>query len=328
MRIAVIGAGLSGLVAARELCDCSEVTVFEKSRGPGGRMATRYGNGFEFDHGAQFFTARSTAFREYLQPLIAEGVVACWQPRFAELHRNQVKATRDWDEAYPHYVGAPRMNAIGKRLAQDLDVRFDTTIATMERIGRDWRLSDAAGAALGHFDWVVCTMPAAQTASLAPAGSLIRQAASRAAMRACFALMLGFEESLSLSWQAALVRDADISWISVNSSKPGRPDAYTLVVHSTNAYADAHIDEEGGETVMAHLLREVSDVTGTDCRRAAFRQLQRWRYANADRRGGVGCLVDAKLQLAACGDWFRRGRVEAAFGSGLDLADRMRAQIT
>ena len=68
-RVAVIGAGLSGL-AARELSESSEVTVFEKSRGYGGRMATRYGGDFEFDHGAQFFTARSAEFQEFLEPLI------------------------------------------------------------------------------------------------------------------------------------------------------------------------------------------------------------------------------------------------------------------
>jgi predicted NAD/FAD-dependent oxidoreductase len=72
-RIAIIGAGLSGLVLARRLGDIAQVTIFEKFRSVGGRMATRYAHDYEFDHGAQFFTARTLEFREFLQPLVDDG---------------------------------------------------------------------------------------------------------------------------------------------------------------------------------------------------------------------------------------------------------------
>ncbi|MGB5248301.1 MAG: FAD-dependent oxidoreductase [Gammaproteobacteria bacterium] len=322
-RVAVIGAGLSGLVAARELSKCSEVTVFEKSRGFGGRMATRYGAGFEFDHGAQFFTARSPEFQAFLEPLIAHGTVACWHARFAELHREQVTSTGDWDDAYPHYVGAPRMNAIGSFLADGVTIRQNTTVARLERDADGWRLAESDGSALGRFDWVVCAMPAAQTAALLPADSRLCRLAEQVQMRACYALMLGFDKALSLPWQAALVHDADISWVSVNSSKPQRTDRFTLVVHSTNAYADANLDMRL-PLVQAHLLREVSELIGIDCGQASFCDLQRWRYANVDKQSGPRCLVDAKMRLAGCGDWLHHGRVEAAFLSGLTVAGKLR----
>lgn len=325
-RIAVIGAGLSGLVAARELHGCAAVTVFEKSRGFGGRMATRYRDDFEFDHGAQFFTARSPVFQDFLQPLIAKGVVVSWHARFAELERSKVAAIRDWDDAYPHYVGAPRMSAIGGYLAEGLDVRQNTTVAQLRRETDGWSLADSDGGALGRFDWVVCAMPAAQTAALLPAQSRLHRLASEVRMRACFALLLGFDKPMSLPWQAALVSAADISWISVNSSKPQRADGFTLVAHATNAYADANLDRDPSE-VQDHLLREVSAVTGIDCDDAASRQLQRWRYANADKRVGPGCFVENEMQLAGCGDWFLRGRVEAAFLSGVEAANDLRTTI-
>ncbi|MFZ9092741.1 MAG: NAD(P)-binding protein [Planctomycetaceae bacterium] len=40
--VAIIGAGLSGLTLANRLQNRAEVTVFEKSGGFGGRMATRH----------------------------------------------------------------------------------------------------------------------------------------------------------------------------------------------------------------------------------------------------------------------------------------------
>ena len=325
-RVAIIGAGLSGLVAARELSECSEVIIFEKSRGFGGRMATRYEEDFEFDHGAQFFTARSSAFQAYLRPLIDEGVVAVWHARFAELDYDKIAATREWGDTYPHYVGTPRMNAIGRYLADGLTIRRETTVARLEGEADAWRLADGDGNSLGNFDWIISSMPAAQTAALAPVDSTLRRVAANKRMRSCFALMLGFTQPLSLPWQAALVRGADISWVSVNSSKPGRPEQFTLVVHSTNAYADAHIDEDL-DVVCGHLLAEISSVAGIDCSAAAVCRLQRWRYANADKQEGAPFFVDAGSQLAACGDWFRRGRVEAAFTSGFALATELRVLL-
>lgn len=326
MRIAVIGAGLAGLVVARELREQAEVTVFEKSRGVGGRMATRYAAGFEFDHGAQFFTARSAAFQEYLRPLIERGVVAGWHARFAELDQGVVTTTRDWNNDYPHYVGAPRMNAVGGFIADGLEIRRSTMVARLQRECAGWQLLDTSGSALGRFDWVVCTLPAAQTAALIPADTSLARTASAVQMQSCFALMLGFEQDIELRWQAALVRGADISWVSVNSSKPGRPDRFTLVVHSTNAYAEAHFDDELA-AVTTHLVQEASALTDIDCAAAVCQELHRWRYANADRREGPGCSIDAELQLGGCGDWFRRGRVEAAFSSGHELAGELRAVL-
>lgn len=325
-RIAVIGAGLAGLVVASELSRRNEVTTFEKSRGVGGRMATRYAGDCEFDHGAQFFSARSDEFQAFLQPLIEQGIVSTWRARFAELRRSEITAERQWNDDYPHYVGTPRMNAIGKWLARSVNVRLETTVARLERSERRWLLFDDAGSELGWFDWVVVTAPAPQTAALLPKSSSIRAPSEAARMHACCAVMLAFEPQIELPFDAARVRDADISWISVNSSKPGRAERSCLVIHSTNAWADAHIDVPD-EPVLSHLLAECSEVLGIDVGTAAFCGMHRWRYANIGQRGGPDCAIDAELQLAACGDWFVRGRVEAAFTSAVALIDELRTHL-
>ena len=318
-RVAIIGAGLAGLVVARQLDARADVTVFEKSRGVGGRMATRYAADFEFDHGAQFFTARTPEFRQFLGPLIDAGAVANWPASFVELKGSTVAAARHWDDAYPHFVGTPRMNAIGKYLARGLDVRLQTPVVAIEKTSQGWQLQGESQAELGCFDWVVLTAPAAQTAILGEGIRNLDAACAAAAMHACFALLMGFDERRALDWDAALVREADISWISVNSSKPGRTNRMTLVVHSTNAWADAHIDDDTRE-VQHHLIGELARVLPVDVSEASVTRLHRWRYANLDRRRGPAFFLDRELQAAACGDWFIRGRVEAAFTSGFTLA--------
>ena len=135
--------------------------------------------------------------------------------------------------------------------------------------------------------------------------------------------MRGFARPLDLPWEAARMDNADISWISVNSSKPGRKSAFTLLVHSTNAWASEHVDADKSR-VREHLLGEASAVCGTDLRAADHCDLHRWRYANIDRQGGPDYYIDDEARLAACGDWFVRGRIEAAFTSANTLAMRLR----
>ena len=320
-RIAVIGAGLSGLVAARALARAHDVSVFEKSRGVGGRMATRYAGRFEFDHGAQFFTARSARFRRFLEPWLISGAIRPWNARFVELRRDRVSKRRDWHAGWPHFVGAPRMNALCHALADGLDLRLETRVATLGD-GPPWRLADAAGRPLGEYDWIVSTAPAPQTAQLLPADSPLVRFADTAGMQACYALMLGFDDAPDLPWQAARVLETDISWISVNSSKPGRSDAFTLVVHSSNAWAEAHVEDDE-HAVRAHLAAELHAVAGVDAGAAAHAALQRWRYANLPTREAGPAFVDRERQLAACGDWAIRGRVEAAYRAAADMLEQL-----
>lgn len=321
-RIAVIGAGMAGLVFARRLGASAEITVFEKSRGAGGRIATRYANEFEFDHGAQFFTAHSPAFRAFLKPLIDNGVVANWAARFVEIDRDRILCDRQWDADLPHFVGTARMNEIGKFLSRDLDIKFDTAITSIRRKCGLWNLIDNANNAFEGYDWVILTAPAPQTAILAADCGELELLCNEREFLGCFSLMLGFEAPVELPWHAALVRNSDVSWVSVNSSKPDRKSPFTLVVHSTNEWASTHIDGDT-DRVREHILSEASLACGRDLRGASHCQLHRWRYANIARQSGPTCFISDEKKIAACGDWFVHGRIEAAFSSASDLASQL-----
>lgn len=313
--VAVIGAGIAGLTVARALTPFADVTVFEKSRGPGGRVATRYADPWRFDHGAQFFTVRDERFREMLAPLLTAGQLAIWEARFAEFSGTTITARRQWDTEYPHYVGVPGMNALGQALAKDLDVRLGTRVEQVGYSGDGWQLAGADDL-LGTYDWLVMTAPCEQAKALLP--KLLGDTLPDAPMRGCYSLMLGFEAPLELDFDAALVREADISWISVNSSKPGRAAAPTLLVHATNRWADAHIEDAQAD-VETHLLAETERVIGRELA-PAHRALHRWRYANIDRQSGPTHALLPAQRLGVCGDWFVRGRIEAAAVSGVDMA--------
>jgi phytoene dehydrogenase-like protein len=62
MRVVVVGPGMAGLTAAHRLQRSGvSVVVVDKGRHPGGRLATReLSGGARADHGAQFFTVRTS----------------------------------------------------------------------------------------------------------------------------------------------------------------------------------------------------------------------------------------------------------------------------
>jgi renalase len=322
-RVAVIGAGLSALAFARALGDAAQIKLFEKSRGYGGRMATRRHDRFQFDHGAQFFTARSESFQSFLQPWLDAGVVARWDARFVEFEGDRPSARRRWLAEHPHYVAVPGMNALGRALGESLDVELSTRVGDICRADGDWQLRDDAGRDLGRFDWVVSSIPARQAAVLLPAEFAHLDVVDSCSMPGCYALMLGFTEPLALDWDAARVRESAISWISVDNSKPGRTADSSLLVQASNRWAEANMQQDD-HAVIAQLVAETSRVIGQDVSRADHVGLHRWRYANPGQRQGAQSLIDAGHRLAAFGDWCIHGRVESAFLSGLDAAQQIR----
>ena len=319
--IAIIGAGISGLSLARRIQSQFSYQLFEKSPAPGGRVASRMIANQHFDHGAQFFTARSPQFKRYLQSLIDAGSVADWQARFVEMDGNAINASRDWDDEYPHYVGVPDMAAIGRAMAHQQPVHFNTEIVGLKRQENSWYLQDREGQNHGPYDWVALTLPAPQTLALLPETFSDYNAIADIRMKACYALMLSLKADPGLPFEAALVKNADISWVSVNSSKPGRQ-GHSLLIHASNDWAEKYLDEDI-ESVKKQMVDTVVAVTGLDPQLIDASEVKRWVYANLPKQTQPPFYIDTALQIAACGDWCIKGRVEAAFNSGYKLGHKL-----
>nr|WP_296750589.1 FAD-dependent oxidoreductase [Thioalkalivibrio sp.] len=303
MKIAIIGAGMAGLSAANRLREAGvDCTVFEKSRGLGGRMATRRVGALHFDHGAQYFTARGMRLQSRLAQWQADGSVAEWLPG--------------------KWVGTPGMTAPARSLAEGLQVIREYRVTGLVGGPGHWRLvSDTAStSALGResFNAVIMAIPAPQIGLLAASAGVRFVELERVRYAPCLTLMLAFDGATGLREPSLSPRDGPVAWIARDHTKPGRASAVeTLVVHATPAWSREHVDDAAESTADA-LLRALRSHIGDA--EPAFRMVHRWLYARVEQTAEAPFLWDPVQLVGACGDWAGGPRVECAFESGEAMA--------
>lgn len=316
-RICVIGAGVSGLACAAALQDGHELVVVEKSRGIGGRMATRRtrvdgGPGPTFDHGAQYVTARGADFVAFIEERVADGTADVWVP-----------AGDQNDSGASRYVGVAHMPDLVRALAEGLDIRYEITAGEISSSGGQWNVEGVEG----QFDHVLSTAPAEQTLALIGQHVPFAAEIKRAEYDACMAAMFGFDNRLPINVDCARNICDRISWVARNASKPGRRFAGDQwVVHAPPEWSVQHLNSEK-DAIAADLLDAFRDWAGADIPAPSIVMGHRWKYAQVRTPVGSACLFDEASGLGVAGDWCIGPRVEAAFNSGIALADRVKSAL-
>ncbi|MCP3144727.1 NAD(P)/FAD-dependent oxidoreductase [Pyxidicoccus xibeiensis] len=326
-RVAVIGAGISGVALARALHSAGyPVQVFEKSRGAGGRMATRRTeDGGAFDHGAQYFTARDALFQEQVRRWMDAGLAAEWNGVIGTLEHGRV--TRS-EREHTRYVGVPGMGAGVKQLAEELALHREVRVERLEREGPAWRLFAESGPVPGVFDVVVAAVPAPQAVPLLAGAPGLAARAGSVRMQPCLAVMARFASSVELEVDAAFVHGSPLSWIAREEGKPGRrtvhPGEERWVLHGSPE-ASREALEDAPEQVATRWVEAFAAATGRDMRPVEA-VAHRWRYALPAPAREESFLFDAASGLGACGDWCGGPRVEGAFLSGVALARHLHSR--
>lgn len=326
-KVAIIGAGLSGLTLADQIAKKCHVTVFEKSNQVSGRLASRSYSKYKFDHGAQFFTAKSKDFSSFALSLMNANIIKQWNARFVEINGHQIIKTRNWDNDFPHYTGIPEMSAIGlylqnKLIDKNVFFNLNTNVSSIDKLSDKWNIKDSSGNGLGLFDWVVTAIPNEQALNIMPTHFEYKNIMNTIKMLPCFTLMLGYRSELDLNFDAGHVKNSIISWISVNSSKQNSNLPTSLTVMSTNKWAEENFDKT--EVLLkSDLVEALTKILDKQVLKHDYIELKRWHYANAKKVELKRDLIDTNQKIASCGDWSVSGRVESAYLSGKLLGEKL-----
>ncbi len=336
---AVVGAGMAGITCARTLVQAGHrVTVFEKSGGTSGRMASRDSAFGAFDHGAQYFTARDPRFEEALAttPKICKRWSANSVQILDELGHITAPGLPSQDA---HWVAVPGMKSLVSGWAEPLraagNIELNTRVTRLERDAlqpKQWQLRteglDGTQHVFSGFNAVILAIPSAQAHSLLQTSEQSKvwmKELEKVKVAPCWTLMLAFPQamqpglsSLGPQWNAARSTHHRIAWLARESSKPGRDTIERWTIQASPAWSQEHLQDDP-KRVEAKLIKAFAEVTGIRAEPAHV-DSQRWLYAKTITPLGQSHLWDGKKGLGICGDWCLGHRVEDAFLSGLELA--------
>ncbi|MDO6455167.1 NAD(P)-binding protein [Neptunomonas phycophila] len=322
-QIAIVGAGLSGCILANELNKAGfQVTVYEKSRGTGGRLSSARVGEASADIGLPYFENISEPFDTWLRDLPC---IVPWPTCVQSIEQN-ISTQNYW-------VASPRFSALTRTLLSN------ATLMTRCRISHVWPdnlgviLRDENGDCLDRFDAAVITTPAPQAVSLLESIPRFAHKAEVIQPSANWILIIGLSVHSQVTPDIVL-STGPIKRAVRNSAKPGRRSKEykeVWVVEASDEWSRSHIDTNA-DSVSEHLLQAFEHVLDQKLT-VAYTRSHRWLYAkhhtlqtsNPTETQQVSYLWSEHDKIAVCGDWILAGEAnlppaEAAWQSATQLA--------
>ena len=333
--VLIVGAGLAGLRAARELQSAGRrVLVFDKGRGVSGRAATRRWDGVPVDHGAQFFTARSDVFKAQVEDWKARGVCFEWAMGFHQWDEKKGLCGPDADkDHHPRHACRAGMSALGKDLAAGLDegtLRLGARVTALRPAAEGgWQAvvegSDERFAA----PRVLLTLPVPQALALFGEDGkdlepVARAVLEKAVYAPCITAMLRGPATRPDWKEIQFQGDKILTSISDDTSKreAPAPGQRIFVVHGYSDFSSEWQDRDLEEATRLMVTR-AGEVVGDWITKLPDRQMHRWRYSSVPKRLEDRPFLRTEDGLFFAGDAFGDSKVEGAYHSGMEAAKAM-----
>lgn len=310
-KAAIVGAGLAGLSCARVLRRAGFfVEVFEQDRVIGGRVATTRVGGDTFDHGAQYVTARSKEFQDYLQEIAGLGYAGRWTPR-AKLNGEGGSG-----QLHPWMVGMPGMSSLVRPLTESVRVTTGKRVHTLEKRDKNWHVWFEDETSVGPFHAVAVAVPAPAARLLLGRYEELTAPLGRVRMLPCWALMVRIDEKIFPDQDVYSDMSEVIRWIARNNTKPGRHSTGESVVIHASPNWSRDTEEADPEEVAEELWSEVSHVLSLPPVRPSRITAHLWRQGLVDQSLGETYLYSSEHKAGIAGDWCLGRLAEHAFESG------------
>jgi renalase len=332
MKLAIIGAGMAGLAAARQLQQRFpelEITIYEKSRSYGGRAATRRRANFVFDHGAQYLKAPTPALVQLItRELPQEELFDIAKPVWVFDGAGTIAEGDPAQNADPKWSYRSGLNLLGKLLAKGVNVRQETRIGALHATNPGWQLIDDHNTLVGDADFVLLTPPAPQSADLLQSSNLpaevksaLSAALAPAHYRRCLSLAFGYTRIIHRPFYALVNNDRKhpVSWLALEHEKGSSrcPANHSLLIAQLAPQASQEYWDLPLEQLSSMVAGWLGDILAEDLDEPLWADRQGWRYALPDGRCDVKALDMPELGLFFAGDFTAgQGRVHLAIEEG------------
>ena len=358
--VAVIGAGLSGLICARELRkSTSKVCILDKSRGLGGRIATRRVHQVSIDHGLRYWQS-SPQIAPLIDELLAANVLKPWNVKAYEILQREAITPVPLDR--PLYAAPEGMSAVGKYLAKDAtpgkDLLLEHRAIAIDPINpadtptSGWRIECENGQTIAAKKCAIA-IPAPQAAHLLktyaadslsdPTDTVFQAVQSLKAIDywPSLTVMAGYDAKYSNDmgqldpngWMVTDKAGTSTEWVGLDSSKRSGSKGPVIVIHAKGTFAQRYIDTVDLQPAASVLLRASARKFNTWIAQPEWFQIHRWRYAFVNV-GYAESALTIEPSLVCGGDWCvgkpasasdsaTRKNIEAAYLSGLAMAKQL-----
>jgi len=333
MVIGIIGASISGLIAGKRLAQAGhEVTVIEKNRSLGGRLATVNLDGMNLDYGISHFEAKTKTFQTFVDELLDEGNAKIWTEEFS-LHDGEnfyeVDPNADVEN---HYISPKGMQSIARDLSRWVDVKSQEKAGGLTYIGPDRRkkrswMINLTDISVFECDAVIIATPAVeaygviQTSQNRTAARRIIRVIDEIKYDRSFALAATFDQEVP-DWKGIVCEHSPLKWIGNESSKQEESEQTGLLIQSTTEFFRKN-EEVDDETVIEQMLEEAAKVVGPWAHQPKSTYLHRWKYFRALNPVNE-FFMELEMEdapLALIGDYLGGNSLENAFVSGYNLAE-------
>lgn len=317
----IIGGGLTGLIAATLLQrQGHRVTVLDKGRGIGGRLATRrltLGEKIEgvFDYGTQYFSVKDPRFQVWVDEWLHQKVIKVWSHGFEQPDGN------------PRYCGVKGTRGIAKYLAKHLAVHTSTRVIKINREDQ-WQITTA-----DHQSYrskaLVMTLPVPQSLTLLDTSSLVlpenlRQSLLKIKYYSCLAILALLEKPSKIPTPGGITPEPEsLVWLGDNHQKGISPHGYAVTIHASPEFSDTHWDDDDSE-IAAQLFAAASEYLGS---KIIKYQVHRWRYSLPQTFYSQACAKLPQFSLVLGGDAFVAAKLEGAVISGMAAAKFINQQL-
>jgi renalase len=298
VKIAIIGAGFSGSYLYHLLKkDGEDVTLFEKSRGSGGRCSTRYIGDKLIDHGTPYFQANDKSFEEFCDQKVQENIL--------------IKQEQ-------YYYPQNGINKLCSSMIDECDLVKNTKIVSCDFDDQKWNLKDESGLSYENFDKLILTIPTSQVLQLDINLSTDITNKLKSVEYDSIATLLIYSHTLQNIMNPKLIEDKSFKKIVDNSSKYDYKNFSSYVIHLDETLTNKQ-NFQNKEEVKKYILEKVHKVSGINLEDDFHILPHLWRYAFVSKSINEDFIFDENLSLGMCGDYFNGKDLEGAYLSSKTL---------